>query len=119
VAKVAPETLETRAARVRDLLEKDPNDAVLWFDLGRALLELSHPCEAVAAFEHATRIDPNCTAAFRDLGRAHLENGNGCEAARIFAHAIALAEKTGDLKTGREIHVFLRSAEASLAEAKH
>ncbi len=104
---------------MRDLLEKDPGDAMLWFGLGRTLLELAEPCEAVAAFENATRIDPYYTAAFRDLGRAHLENGNGCEAARIFAHAIALAEKTGDLQTGREIHVFLRRAEASFSEAKH
>lgn len=104
---------------MRVLLAKDPGDAMLWFGLGRTLLELAHPCEAVDAFEHATRIDPDYTAAFRDLGRAHLENGDGCEAARIFAHAIALAEKTGDLQTGREIHVFLRRAEASFVDTKH
>ena len=119
MAKVAAEPLETRAARMRDLLAKDPSDAMLWFGLGCALLELSDPCEAVSAFEQATEIDPDYTAAFRDLGRAHLENGNGCEAARVFAHAIALAEKTGDLQTGREIHVFLRRAEASFVELKH
>lgn len=91
---------------------------MLWFGLGRALLDLSRAEQAVEAFEHATRIDPEYTAAFRDLGRAHLENGDGCEAARVFAHAIALAEKTGDLQTGREIHVFLRRAESAVAAAK-
>ena len=101
---------------MRGLLEKDPEDATLWFGLGRALLELAHPCEAADAFENATRIDPDYTAAFRDLGRAHLEGGDPCEAARVFAHAIALAEKTGDLQTGREIHVFLRRAEGTLAK---
>lgn len=87
---------------------------MLWFGLGRSLLELALPEQAVEAFANATRIDPDYTAAFRDLGRAHLENGDPTEAARVFAHAIALAEKTGDLQTGREIHVFLRRAEGTL-----
>ena len=92
---------------------------MLWFGLGRTLLELSHPHEAVQAFEHATRIDPDYTAAFRDLGRAHLDAGDCAEAARVFAHAIALAEKTGDLQTGREIHVFLRRAEGTPGSGAH
>lgn len=101
---------------MRVLLEKSPDDATLWFGLGRTLLELDRPDAAVEPFEHATRIDPDYTAAFRDLGRAHLESGDPIEAARVFAHAIALAEKTGDLQTGREIHVFLRRAEGTLAK---
>ncbi len=116
MAKLSTEQLEARAAQMRGMLEKDPEDATLWFGLGRTLLELSHPHQAVDAFEHATRIDPDYTAAVRDLGRAHLEDDNPCEAARVFAHAIALAEKTGDLQTGREIHVFLRRAEGTLSK---
>jgi cytochrome c-type biogenesis protein CcmH/NrfG len=92
---------------------------MLWFGLGRTLLELSLPEEAADAFEHATQIDPDYTAAFRDLGRAKLESGDATEAARVFAHAIALAEKTGDLQTGREIHVFLRRAEGTLSGGDH
>ena len=116
MAKLSTDQLEARVAQMRGLLEKDPEDKTLWFGLGRTLLDLAHPDQAVDAFENATRLDPDYTAAFRDLGRAHLEDGNPCEAARIFAHAIALAEKTGDLQTGREIHVFLRRAEGTLSK---
>ena len=33
--------LEERIARMREILEKDPDDATLWFTLGRTLLELA------------------------------------------------------------------------------
>jgi cytochrome c-type biogenesis protein CcmH/NrfG len=103
--------LEAQAARVRELLEEDPADAMLWFDLGCTLLKLGRAGDAVEPLAKATRIDPEHTAAHRDLGRALLESGNPSEAARIFAHAIALAEKAGDHQTGRQIHVLLKRAE--------
>jgi cytochrome c-type biogenesis protein CcmH/NrfG len=111
MATVDAEALEAQATRMRDLLEQQPTDAVLWFDLGCTLLELGRAGEAVEPFEMATRLDPGHTAAHRDLGRALLESGNPSEAARIFAHAIALAEKAGDHQTGRQIHVLLKRAE--------
>lgn len=84
---------------------------MIWFGLGQSLMALGRPSEAVEPLENAARIDPFYTAAFRELGRAHLESGNPSEAARVFAHAIGLAERTGDLQTGREIHVFLKRVE--------
>ena len=111
MARLDSGTLEKQAARIRELLEADCEDAILWFGLGQTLLSLGRPGDAIEAFEAATRLDPDYTAAFRDLGRAHLENANPSEAARLFAHAIGLAEKTGDLQTGRVIHVLLKRAE--------
>ncbi|HJO23868.1 MAG: tetratricopeptide repeat protein [Myxococcota bacterium] len=118
MAKLDREALEARSVRLRELIDENPDDKTLWFGLGQALLRLSEPGDAVDAFRNATQLDANYTAAFRDLGRALLESGDPCEAARVFAHAIALAEKTGDLQTGREIHVFLRRAEQASATRK-
>ncbi len=109
-----PALLEERVARLRELLEKDPDDAAGWFGLGRALLELRRPLEAVAALRRAVACKEDYTAAHRDLGRALLESGASVEAAEVFARAISLAEKTGDIQTGREIHVFLRRAEKQI-----
>jgi cytochrome c-type biogenesis protein CcmH/NrfG len=114
LAHLDPALLEGRVARIRELLEKDPDDSVNWFGLGRALIDLGRPVEAVDALQHAVTLEPEHTAAHRDLGRALLESGRAMEAAELFAHAICLAEKTGDLQTGREIHVFLRRAEKKL-----
>jgi len=108
---IDPGALIEQADRIRDQLDKDPDDPMLWFGLGRIFLSLGLPGEAIMPFLAATKLDPEYTAAYRDLGRAHLDCGETSEAARIFAHAITLAEKAGDCQTGREIHVFLKQAE--------
>ena len=46
-----------------------------------------------------------------ELVRSLLESGNQVEAAEVFARAIGLAEKDGDLQTGRDIHLYLRQFE--------
>ena len=114
MAKCDPELLEERVARLRRILEGDPDDASGWFGLGRALIELDRPVEAVEPLRRAIACKPEYTAAHRDLGRALLESGASVEAAEVFARAISIAEKTGDVQTGREIHVFLRRAEKAL-----
>jgi len=106
--------VEVRAARLRELVERDPDDPTTWFTLGRALLELSRWSEAVDAFRHALARNPNYTAAHRDLGRALLEAGEVEEAARVLRGALELARTSGDLQTGREMETFLGRAERIL-----
>jgi tetratricopeptide (TPR) repeat protein len=106
--------LEERAQKLRALLEDSPEDAMAWFGLGRALLELERPDEAIVPFRRATAIDPNYTAAHRDLGRALLDCGKPQPAREAFETAAALADRTGDLQTGNEARVFLRRVEREL-----
>jgi len=105
---------EERVARVRALLDRDPDDPTSWFTLGRALLELSRWRDAIDAFRHALARNPRYTAAHRDLGRALLEAGEVAEAARVLRGALDLAQQSGDLQTGREMETFLRRAERIL-----
>src|SRR6188508_505033 len=108
---------EERVGKLRALLDRDPDDAMTWFGLGRALLDLSRWREAVDAFGHALARNPRYTAAHRDLGRALLEAGEVAEAARVLRSALDLARETGDLQTGREMETFLRRAEKILGQA--
>jgi cytochrome c-type biogenesis protein CcmH/NrfG len=112
MTRANPSLVEGRVDRFRQLLDKHPEDEAGWFGLGRALLDLGRPGDAVAPFRRAVELKPDYTAAHRDLGRALLESGESSQAAAVFARAVCLAEKTGDLQTGREIHVFLRRAES-------
>jgi len=109
-----PTPLQERVDRIRELLDKDPNNQLSWLGLGRGLIDLGRPAEAVEPLRRAVELQPDHAAAYRDLGRSLLESGNPMEAAEVFARAIALAEKAGDIKTGREIHAFLRQAEKTL-----
>jgi superkiller protein 3 len=106
--------LEERVAKLRALLDRDPDDATSWFTLGRALFDLSRWREAIDAFGHSLARNPRYTAAHRDLGRALLESGDVAEAARVLRNALELARETGDLQTGREMETFLRRAEKIL-----
>lgn len=106
--------LEARAAKLRELIERDPDDATTWFTLGRTLFDLSRFGEAVEAFGHCLARNPRYTAAHRDLGRALLESGDAQESARVLRSALDLARETGDLQTAREMETFLRRAEKTL-----
>ena len=111
------EALEERAARLRELLARDADDATSWFSLGRALLELGRHEEALEPLRHAVTLSPAYTAAHRDLGRALLASGEAAEAARVLESALPAADAGGDLQTAKEMRVFLRRARAALGLA--
>ena len=108
--------LSERVQKLRALLARDEEDATAWFGLGRALFELGRADEAVEPFRRAVALDAHYTAAQRDLGRALLESGAPREAALVLQGALELAQRTGDLQTGRETEVFLRRARRALGE---
>jgi tetratricopeptide (TPR) repeat protein len=114
MARADAAEVEDRVAKLRALLDRDPNEPTTWFTLGRALLELSRYHEAIDAFQHALARNPRYTAAHRDLGRALLEAGEVAEAARVLRSGLPLARESGDLQTGREMETFLRRAEKIL-----
>jgi tetratricopeptide (TPR) repeat protein len=109
-----PDILRSQATRFRELLASDPNDQSSWAGLGRTLMEMGRPAEAVEPLQRAVELEPEDTAAHRDLGRSLLDSDNPTLAAEIFARAIGLAEAAGDIRTGHEIHAFLRQAEKRL-----
>jgi tetratricopeptide (TPR) repeat protein len=108
--------LEERAAKLREILERERDDEVAWFGLGQTLLALGRADEAAAALREAVRLRPDYTAAHRDLGRALLDAGSREEALAVLEHAQRVAEETRDLQTGREIAVLWRRAGGGAAE---
>jgi tetratricopeptide (TPR) repeat protein len=114
MARADAAELEDRAAKLRALIERDPDDATTWFTLGRTLLDLGRSREAIDAFGHALARNPRYTAAHRDLGRALLEAGEVAEAARVLRNALEIARESGDLQTGREMETYLQRAEKIL-----
>jgi len=114
VARSDTQALETRVAKVREILAREPEDATLWFTLGRTLQELGRPDHASPAFRRAIEIDARYSAAYRDLGRVLMEAGELEEALRTLEAGMGPAEEAGDLQTLREIESFLRRCQRAL-----
>src|SRR5512140_2864645 len=100
-----------RIAALREMASAEPADALTRYMLGRELLAAGQPAEAVTELETAIRLDPDHTASWRWLGQALEAAGRRDEAARIYREGIAVAERTRDLQTGKEMRVFLARLE--------
>ena len=96
--------------RMRDLLqllEDEPDDALLRLTLGKEYLEAGDAAAALPHLEKAVTADPKYTAAYRYLGTALDALERDGEAADTWERGIAVADETGDLQAGKEMKVFL------------
>lgn len=99
---------ESRIEQLRELLEDDPDDADLYFLLGKALLDAKRTGEAAERLEEAALRNPDHAAIRRFWGEALRDSGDGEGAARVWREGIALADRTGDLQAGREMNALLK-----------
>jgi len=90
-----------------ELLEDEPDDALLRLTLGKEYLEAGDAAAALPHLERAVAVDPRYTAAYRYLGAALEALGRADDAAEAWQRGIAVAEETGDLQAGKEMRVFL------------
>jgi cytochrome c-type biogenesis protein CcmH/NrfG len=106
---------EARAARVealRALLAEDDADVTTRFMLATELARMDLHGEAAAHFGCILDGDPDYTAAYRGLGRALMALGDTGRAREVFTAGLAVAERTGDMQSGREMASFLRRLDA-------
>jgi Flp pilus assembly protein TadD len=96
-----------RIRELRELLEDEPDDALLRLTLGTELLDAGDAAAALPHLERAVAVAPRYTAAYRHLGTALERLGRGAEARAAWERGIAVAEDTGDLQAGKEMRVLL------------
>jgi Flp pilus assembly protein TadD len=93
-----------------------PRDgALLRFSLGSEYLKCADLEAAVAHLGAAVEKDPGYSAAWKLLGKALAESGRGEEALASYRKGIEVAEKKGDKQAAKEMTVFARRLERSLA----
>jgi Flp pilus assembly protein TadD len=100
-----------RIAEFREVAELMPEDPVVRFGLAGAYLDAGQAEAAAAEYREAIRLQPDYSAAHRGLGRALERAGRLDEARAAYAVGLAVAARTGDLQTKKEIEVFLRRLE--------
>jgi Flp pilus assembly protein TadD len=93
-----------------------PRDgALLRFSLGSEYLKCADFEAAVAQLRAAVENDPGYSAAWKLLGKALAENGQEEEALASYRRGIEVAEKKGDKQAAKEMTVFARRLEKSIA----
>lgn len=97
------------------LLAKGQDTALLRFSLGSEYLKAGRYEQAVAHLRTAVKNDPAYSAAWKTLGKALTECGAWREALEAYTNGIAAAEKKGDKQAAKEMQVFKRRLEKSLA----
>lgn len=102
---------EERIAQLKELLEDDPEDADLYFLLGKALLDGKRAAEAAERLAEAAARNPDHAAIRRFWGEALRDSGDAGQAVRVWREGIDIAERTGDLQAGREMNALLRKLE--------
>lgn len=93
---------------LRKSIEEEPDDPLGHYLLGVELRRLGRHQEASDAFRRAVDLAADYTAAYRELGKSLRDQGRVEEAVKAFADGLAVAERTHDIQTAKEIRVFLR-----------
>lgn len=105
-----------RLHQLREIAEREPDDALAQYGLGKAYLNAKRYDEAIETLSRAILVDPKYSAAYRDLGRAYLDSRRAAQAIKTLRKGISVAERRGDLQTVREMKVFMRRATRKLSK---
>jgi predicted Zn-dependent protease len=92
------------------------DNALLRYSLGNEYLKSGIADAAAVHLREAVRRDPGYSAAWKLLGRALAENAEPREALAAYREGMRVAEAKGDKQAAREMAVFARRIERSLAE---
>ena len=97
------------------MLAAGRDGALLRFSLGTEHLKAGDAARAATHLERAVALDPDYTAAWKLLGKALDAAGRPADALAAYRSGIAVAQRKGDKQAGREMEVFARRIEKSLA----
>lgn len=111
-AEARRQRLTERVDLFRQVLELDPDDVVALFGLGKVLLDLGRPAEAVSPLRRAIEQKPDYSMAYNHLGTALAELGQDDDAAEVFRRGIAAATAKGDFIPKRDMTRKLSDLEA-------
>jgi tetratricopeptide (TPR) repeat protein len=100
--------IRARIEGLEEILADEPDDTTTRFMLATELARVGEHAQAAAHFGQIVEADPDYTAAYRGLGRARIALGDPEGARVVFERGIAVADRTGDIQSGKEMASFLR-----------
>jgi len=102
---------EQRIQKLKELLEKDPNDSFSRYALALEYIGMSDLQTAIDELEHLIQRDPKYLAAYHQLGQIYGKLNRTQEAKRVYRKGIDLAQELGEEKEAKEMSEELEELE--------
>jgi Tfp pilus assembly protein PilF len=102
-------------ANLEKMLGTPRDGALLRFSLGAEYLKAGEYARAADYLREAVTRDPGYSAAWKALGKALAEDGRAADALEAYRRGIDAAHAKGDKQAEKEMSVFARRLERSLA----
>lgn len=102
---------EQRIQKLKELLEKNPNDAFSRYALALEYMGMSDLQTAIDELEQLIQSDPNYLAAYHQLGQIYGKLNRTQEAKRVYRKGIDLAQELGEEKEAKEMREELEELE--------
>lgn len=106
-----PEAEQRKIQRLNALLDRDPNDEVALFALGKAHLKLKNHEEATRALERCVQVKPDYSAAYQALALALYKNGDLVRSREVGRRGVEVSRAKGDLMVTKQLEHFLGQIE--------
>lgn len=100
-------TEQRKIEQLRALLDREPNDEVALFGLGRAYLKVKDYQEAIKALERCIEVKPDYSAAYQALAVALYKSGDIDRSREIGRKGIEVSKAKGDLMVTQQLEHFL------------
>ncbi len=97
------------------ILASGRDSSLLRFSLGNEFSKLGQFEQAATHLQQAVTFDPNYSAAWKLLGKALNESGQLPAALAAYQSGITVAEQRGDKQAAKEMTVFAKRIEKTLA----
>ena len=96
-----------RMQKVREMLEKQPEDVFLMYAMAMELRKAGELQEAVEYLTRVTRKDVAYIPAYHQMGQVHTQAGKTAEARDAYQRGIAVAMKAGNRHAAEEMQAEL------------
>ena len=97
----------TRIEPLKKILERDPQDEVAWFGLGKAYLKDKNYPEAISALERCLELKPTYSAAYLALAQAFFKQNNTAKCRLSCRKGITVSASNGDLMVKKQLEHLL------------
>lgn len=85
--------IEKKIKEYEEAIKREPNNPVLWFEMGKLLSTIGETEKAINAFQTATSIKPDYFEAWDALGDVYMEIGEKEKAVECYKKVVATATK--------------------------